>query len=269
MSRISIEATFAWTQRIVAREWGLLLPIALAFLAFPQLALVLTMPPGVQQLLQTVPVTNPDRVMAVMLWLVPAIVLIVALSGIGGLAITALALTPRISVGESIVRALRRFPVLAGSALILFFGLLFFAMLEFTLLTLIGLDPVRLQAIAATLMVVASFALMVRMSPLPAIIVDRRIGPIDALGEAWTLGRGAGWKMFLALLIYYLGAVIIVIALGTAFGACIQLAARLGGWPAIADPIMAVIERFMGGATAAGAYVIGAGFYRQLSARKG
>jgi len=268
VTRLSIEASFAWAQRFVAREWGLVLPIALAFIAFPQLALALVTPADLQQALTTVPIKDMARVQSAMAWLAPAVVAIVAIGGVGGLAITALALTPRMSVGEAIVLAVRRLPVLVGSVLLLCIGLLFFAVVEVTVLVVIGLDPLRVQLIAAILMIAASFALLVRMSPLPGVIVDRRIGPIDAIGETWSLGRGAGWKMLLAILIYYLGAIVIVIALGSALGACIQAVTRLGGWTAVADPLLAVVERTFGGITAAGAYVIGAGFYRQLSGKK-
>jgi len=270
VTRLSIETSFAWAQRFVAREWGLLLPIALAFIGFPPLVLGLLVPGDLLQAMMIVPIKDVARVQAALVWLVPSMLAILAVGGVGGLAITALALTPRMSVGEAIGHALRRLPVLAASTALLFVGLLFFAVVVLTLLFLTGLDPVRTQAIAISLLLVAALAMGVRMSPLPAVIAQRRIGPIDAIGEAWKLGRGAGWKMFLALLVYYVGVIVVIVALGSAIGACVLAAARLGGWPAIAPPLLAVVDRALGGVGGAGAYVVAASFYRQLSgANKG
>ena len=47
MTSLSIEEAFQWTQRLVAREWKLLLPVAFAFLAVPQLAFNLLMPTAI------------------------------------------------------------------------------------------------------------------------------------------------------------------------------------------------------------------------------
>jgi hypothetical protein len=264
VKRLSIEACFTWAQRFIAREWGLVLPVTLMFIGFPPLALMLLIPADLQQAMMTVPIKDMGRVQAALAWLFPAALGILAIGGVGALAITALALTPRMSVGEAIAHAVRRLPILAGSAALLALGACFFAVVELTLLALIGLDPARLQIVAGALMFVVTFALLVRMSPLLAVISDRRIGPISAISETWAMGRGAGWKMFLALLIYYVAVIIVIIALGTAIGAAILAVTRLGGWSDVAPALLAVFDRILGSIGAAGAYILGASFYLQL-----
>jgi len=264
VKRLSIEACFTWAQRFVAQEWGLVLPVTLAFIGLPPLAFMLLIPGNLQKALMTVPVKDMAVLQDAMPWLFPIALLILAIGAVGAMTITALALTPRMSVSEAIAHAARRLPILAGSAALLALGLLFFAVVEVALLAVTGLDPLRVQLLAGTLMVVTFLFLAVRMSPLLAVIVDRRIGPISAIGETWAMGRGAGWKMAFALFVYYTGVIVVIVALGTAVGACVMAITRLGGWADATAPLLAVFDRAMGSIGAAGAYLLGVAFYRQL-----
>ena len=273
MTRLSIEASFSWAQRVIAREWALLLSVALAFITFPAFAVAILTPARLQVQMQAMasPGTEAQAVQAAELmqgalpWLMPTMLALLLCYGVGSLTITALALKPRISVGEAIVLAVRRLPVLAGSVVLLSAGLFLFGIAETLLLQLAGLRGAQLQAGVLTFLMAAAFALIVRNSPLVGLIVDRRVGPIDAIGETWRLGRGAGWKMLLGLFLYYAGATLVWLALGTALGALVLAGARLGGWLDVGLQLVLLIDRTLSALVMTGGYVLSASFYRQLA----
>jgi len=95
---LSIEEAFQWTQRFVAREWKLLLPLAFAFLAVPQLAFNLLMPTAISDSFSK---GDPQLVMQLLgktPWVMPSAIGVQVIALAGALSIAALALVPRISV---------------------------------------------------------------------------------------------------------------------------------------------------------------------------
>jgi hypothetical protein len=264
VTRISIEASFTWARRFIAREWALLLPVAFAFIAFPPFAINVLLPPKLRVVMTAEP-NNLDALKAIMPWLVPTMLGLLAVYGVGALAITVLALKPRCSVGEAIVHAMRRLPILAGSFAILVGGLFFLTTIIVLLFQIVGLRGSQLQQAVISLLVVGSIALIARMTPLVAVIADRHIGPISAISETWMMGRGAALKMLACLLIYNIATTVIVQGLGKAFDVGLPALFAQVGWPDIAPPLVELLVDALAAIGIAGSYVLGVSFYRQLN----
>lgn len=260
MTRVSIEESFGWAQRFIAREWRLVLPVAFAFITLPWLAVEL-LAPGLKLGQMTFdPAGDPRPMLIALCWSLPLILL----GSLGGLAITALALSPGISVGEAIRLAARRLPVMIGAVLLMMVALMAAAIVAAILLQASGADALRLQASLSGIVVVMVLAAAVRLAPLAPLIVDRGLRPVAALRATWALGRGAFWRILAALGIYLGGAIVVLLALSTAIGDVVLIAARAAGMPDLGTAIVAVLLHGARALVSTGFYLIVTSIYRQL-----
>jgi hypothetical protein len=261
----SIERSFNLAQRIAAREWRLLLPVALAFLVLPPLASDLLLPASVRaELAAAVQTNNPAPMLNAASWLLPLSFLLFALGTLGGLVVTALAVIPRISVREAIILGVRRFPVLLGILILFFIAVVLAAFAVTFVLLLLRLDMRTVQSLLFGMLMAIAAVAIVRLSVADAIIVTRHVGPIAALRESWSMTRGTFWRMLGAVAIYMVGGAIVVLALGTAVGAVLILAGNTFGAMELMAALNALFSRTLAGLVGLGFYLLGAAFFLQL-----
>jgi hypothetical protein len=261
---ISIEASFLWAQRLVAREWRLLLPVTLAFFMLPPLVVDFTLRPEVLVALANPQTASLPVIQRVMTWLFPLLLFVLLFGGVGSLALLALALRPRISVGEAIVIGTRRVVVLVGSSLLLFAASVALAVVLSILLAVARLSVGQMQTIMIALMMVGGVAVLVRLSMLGPVIVERRVGPVTAIGAGWRLGSGNGWRMFAVVALFTIGAVVVMLALNTAVAATLLLLGRLLGSPETAGVLIVLFRRLCGALINGGYLLLAASFFRQV-----
>lgn len=265
MKRLSIEQGFGWAQGIAAREWRLLLPVMLAFLVLPPLAIDLLLPARFAKLMTTRPIEDLAAVEAAMAWLLPVMLATLLIGAIGMLTISALALTPRISVREAILLALRRIPVLAAATIAALGAVVIAATMIAFVAQRAGLGSIGVQALLIAVLGLAILLGTIRLAMLGPVVIERRIGPLTALGESWALAKGAFWRLFGGLLAYWIGASVALLATMTALNALILLGARLMGAPDLAPALTALVFRIGAAIVMTGSYLLIAGFYRQLA----
>jgi len=263
VKRLSVEAAFQWMQRFVAREWALLLPVALAFFALPGLVIDLAFPNAMQLLLPGTPPGTPGQGTAM-----AAMLAAVAVYALGSLAVTALALVPGISVQEAIARAVRRWPSLVGAALLVSAGVLL-VMTVCALLLAHALPPLTLQQLLLAVVVVGGAVLWVRLAVMGPVLVERFLPPVRALRVTWEATRGAFWRLLGAMALYLLGGAIVTTALSSALGVVVVLAAKLAGAPTVGQVVSAILFRVIAAAVSTGFQLLVAGLYRQLGDGRG
>lgn len=265
MKPLSVENAFLWAQRFIVREWRLVLPVAFAFLALPPLTLDLLMPQSVPLILAAATQTNnPALAMGVMRWLLPLVLAIFLIGAGGGLAITALALVPEISVREALTLALRRVGVLISSLLLIVVG-------ELAVVTAIGvvagfarLTPVGLQSLLLGATAGVALFVAIRLVPLVPLIVRRRIGPISAIRESWLMTAGAFWRVFGAVGVYLIGSLVVIVALSAGIGAILLLFGKAVGAPELGVALNAVFGRGLAALVGLGFHLLAAAIFRQL-----
>jgi hypothetical protein len=261
---VSIEDAFQSAQSFVAREWRLLLPLALALLAMPQLAFNLLAP---AELAQAMAKGDTQLVMAVfekMPWVSPAAIVVELITLAGVLAITALALMPRISVREAISLGFRRLFVLVVILLLLSAVAVVLFVVLAGVLQLLRILPAA-QSLPLILLVAALLLVVwIRLIALPAVIVASRAGPIASIRLAWELSAGAFWPLLGCILIYSIGAEVVVIASTFALGTIAVLLCKALG-AATLGPILAILFATLANALFwAGFHVVAVALYRQL-----
>jgi hypothetical protein len=268
VSRLSIEHAFVAVQQMVAREWRLLVPVALTFF---------TLPPLLYDLL--ISADEQNRVMAALRAqdlgpvshvitgkMLPLGLLIVVCSMLGSLAITALALLPRISVGEAIARAGRRLWVELVAVLMLFGVLTLLLLLCGMAVMMSGASAAGAQSLLVGLIFGISIYAGVRLSLRHGVLITQPVGPVATIRESWVLSSGSFWRLLLALALYLVGSMVVLLALNTAIGAMLLLGARLAGSPELGIVLTQVLGRTLAGLVGGGIALLNAAFFAQLSA---
>lgn len=265
MKRVSVEQTFLWAQQFVAREWRLLLPVTLTFLALPPLLVDLLVPASAQApMVPLADLQSGKAQIPMAAWLIGLAVVLVGC--IGQLALVALGLVARISVREAIILGFTRLPVLIATGLITVCMVMFITVLAVLALNIAPIAPAAQQGLLLFLIVGLMLFLSIRLMPLGPLIVERPIGPIAAVRRAWDLTSGVFWRVTGALAIYVFGAFIVVAASSSALGSILTLGAKAVGQPEVGIVLAKVLFRVCVAAASAGIQIVIVSLYRQLAA---
>jgi hypothetical protein len=265
--KISIEQGLRALQRFLMAEWRLALPVALAFLALPPFALGLIVASQIQ-----IPALSGDQVsqdaarqamlvaiMAMPVWVMPVMLLGGIVMIIGALALQALLLLPRISVGEAIVTALQRLPAWIGASLIVFSIL-------FALLILLGFVVGALPGGASILVVMTSIGFVVSglyLMLIMPLIIEKRAGPIAALRQGVPFYGNQLPRLIGGMTLFLAGAWIIAMAVQVALGSMLLLAGRLLGQPDLGQDLVALLGALVSAMEWGAFYLLVGCFYLQ------
>lgn len=265
MKRVSVEQAYLWAQQFVAREWRLLLPVTLMFLALPPLLVDLLVPASAQApMVPLADLQSGKAQIPLAAWLIGLAVVLVGC--VGQLALVALGLVARISVREAIGLAFARLAVLIATGILTVCGVMFVAVLAVLLLNLVAANAATQQGLLLLLILGLMLFLSIRLMPLGPLIVERPLGPIAALRRAWDLTSGVFWRVTGALVIYVFAAFIVVAALSSALGSILTLGAKAVGQPEVGIALAQVLFRVCVAVASAGVQVMIVSLYRQLVA---
>jgi hypothetical protein len=192
-------------------------------------------------------------------WVTPVMLACGLVTVIGALSLQALALLPRISVGEAIVTALKRLPAWIGASFIVFF-------LMFLLLIGVGFLSSTVPG-GASITVLATFVCMVvaglYMILLMPLIVERASGPVAALREGLAFYGGQLPRLIGGLVLFLFGAWIVAMAIQVALGSVLLLIGRMAGQPELGQILVALLGAIVSAVEWGAFYLLVACFYAQ------
>ena len=205
MAKLSLSRAWEETKAIVARDGQLITSVALALIALPTAITTLITPNGMTQ--------------SSALW-VDVIVIIASLIVLAGqLALIRLAIGPSIAVGEAIAHGVRRMPLYFLAVLLICIVLLAVAIPFAVVLALMGVPieqaPKEVSGallLAALLYLVMVFYTAVRMIMAAPVASAEPVGPIRIIRRSWALTGGAFWRLLGFLLLFFIGAIILLMA---------------------------------------------------------
>jgi hypothetical protein len=217
MRGLSISAAWDETKAILARDGQLLITVAVALVALPTAVNALINPSGVNS------TSTP--------WWIDLIAVIASLIALSGqLALIRLAIGPSVTVGAAIMHGLRRMPIYFVSVLTVVIGLVVVAVPLVMILSALGV-PVGTKGVPPSpptiivglfyLALVCFFGVRLVLSSPVASAEDR--GPIGILARSWHLTSGYWWPLFGFVLVILIGAVVLLVAVGSALGVIIGL----------------------------------------------
>ena len=265
VSELSISKAWTETGQFLAREAGLVLPVAL---------LLLALPPAAEQLLVPPPGAEASLGQAATGFFLTLIVLVTSL--IGGIAISHLALTPGASVGEALRRGTARFLPLLGASMLIAIPMVLVAVLVVlaiapnapvmrTPFDPYSMPPALLWVI--TLFTLALLFIWVKLSMGTPVASEERAGPVAIITRSWALTKGHYWKLLGAYLIVMILSSLAIMALTYGLGVLIFLAA---GPPAFGNAsfiAITLVDVFLQTVMVAVLIVLIARIYAQLTAR--
>lgn len=239
MAGLSISLAWEESRAILMREGRLFASVALALVALPSLISGLVTPDG-----------SPPASSAMLLDL---IVLIASLAALAGqLALMRLALGPSITVGGAIAHGLRRMPIYFLSALIIVAGLFVVAVIIAAILLLMGV-PVDAETVPASPAVIVALIVLiaivffaaVRMLMSGPVATAEGAGPVGILRRSWAMTSGHFAKLLGFIIVFFVGAVVVLIAVQTVAG----IIARLLLGPIEPMSLSALVVALFGAAT--------------------
>ena len=258
MRHLSISAAWDESKAILAHDGRLLMTVALALVALPSVVNGLLNPAGMTG--NSAP------------WheLVAFLASIIALAG--QLALIRLALGPSITVGGAVAHGFARLPIYFVAVLLLVIALFLIAIPSVLLLAALGVPldakPLQMSApvglIALVYLAIAMF-LGVRLILSPAVASAENAGPIAILKRSWQLTGGQFWQLLGFLLVFLVGSIILLIAVGSAFGVAISLLLGAIQPMSVAALVLALVQALVSTAISTVFAVMIARIYLQLA----
>ena len=188
------------------------------------------------------------------------------LQSVGHMAMLAL-LTDRTrpTVGQALGIAVRAFPTLAATILIVFAGYLLGALIYAVFAGVLGVATGigMLTFVLILLLAGVMVYVMVKLSlTMPAIVIEKVLNPFAALTRSWRLTRGNSLRLFL----FYLLLVLIYLVIATVFGGGIMLIATLAaGEGTLSLVVTALVSGLFGAVASLLITAILAAIHRQLA----
>jgi len=222
MAGLSINQAWNETAAFFRQEARLVLPVSFMLIALPATLLGLAVP-------ETAPNERPPA--GAWMALLP---LVLAVTLIGQMAISYLAIRPNVSVGEALARGARRAgPMFAALLLVgLGFGVLLIVVSIFAALLIPGALP-EPGAGAGAPSAAASLVLLLLLAPMiyvgirlllaNAVAAAEDVGPVGILKRSWALTRGRSWKLLGLMAAVVVLAVVIGLAVQTVLGSVLIL----------------------------------------------
>ena len=188
------------------------------------------------------------------------------LQSVGHMAMLAL-LTDRTrpTVGQALGIAVRAFPTLAATILIVFAGYLLGALIYAVFAGVLGVATGigMLTFVLILLLAGVMVYVMVKLSlTMPVIVIEKVLNPFAALTRSWRLTRGNSFRLFL----FYLLLVLVYLVIATVFGGGIMLIATLAaGEGTLSLVVTALVSGLFGAAASLLITAILAAIHRQLA----
>lgn len=262
MPSLSISHAWEETRALIARDGKLAASVALAMIALPVTIVGLVSPGGMAS------TRDPLWVEIVMI-----VCSLIVLSG--QLALIRLALPPSTSVGAAIQHGLVRMPIYLATAVLIAVVLLLAALPLVVILAAAGAPTDEAQLVQSPIFLMVCFIyflllcfIAVRMIMSSPAASAEPIGPIAIIRRSWSMTAGHWWKLFAFLLLFLVGAGILLIAVGTVAGTVVSL--FLGPLDPLSASalITSLIEALFQAAVSVIFAIMLARIYAQLSGRR-
>jgi hypothetical protein len=262
MRALSISAAWEEVRAILIRDGKLYVSVGLALIALPSAINTLVNPNGGMNA-----TTAPPWIVAVTL-----VASLIALSG--QLALIRLALGPSTTVGAAIGHGLKRMPIYLLSLILMVIALFILLIPLGILLASLGMPltgpAMKVQVTPATSIafllypaVVIFFAVRLILSA--PVASAESTGPIAILRRSWALTSGHWWALFGFLALFVVGAIIVLIAVGSAVGVVVRLTLGAMEPMSAAALVFALVEALVSAAISGLFALMLARIYAQLA----
>jgi hypothetical protein len=206
MHKLSLSQAWEETKAIAAHDGRLLGSVALALIALPTAVSTLVTPKGMSQ-------SNA-------LW-IDLVVIVASLVALAGqLALIRLAIGPSTTVGAAIAHGIRRMPLYLLAVVMIAVVLVLAAIPFAVALAAIGVPieqapkavsgPMLAAAVLYLILLLCAAVRMIMAAPAAS---AEDVGPFGIIRRSWSLTSGAFWRLLGFLLLFLIGAIILLMAI--------------------------------------------------------
>ena len=211
MAKLSISLAWDETKAVLARDGKLIGTVALALFVLPGIVFDLSLP---EAPVGQFPPPGPRMAVA-------AVAILVSL--VCQLAIIRLAMGPHLTVGEAIAHGARRSPAYVAAVLVWAVPLMLALGVLYEIVEANGEQPTLGAALAAILVGILGIYLAVRFLLMAAVASAEDVGPLVIVRRGWEISAGNWWRLFVFLMSFAIGAIVLLWALGAVVGLLSQL----------------------------------------------
>jgi hypothetical protein len=255
MPKLSLSRAWEETMAVLARDGRLFLAVALALFVLPGLVLNVSLPDAV-----------PGSFPTAGVWIAVAIVALLV-SLVGQLAVIRLAMEPHVAVGEAIVHGLRRLPAYVIAVLVWVVPILFAGSVLYDMLGADEAHPSVPAALALFLVTGIGVFLGVRLMLSSAVAGAETIGPFAILRRSWDLSHGNWWRLFIFLLLFFIGALCLIWAIDSVATLLVRLFVADAGPRSVGGLVISIISQLVSALLSVVFFVMLARIYVQRSGR--
>jgi len=194
MPKLSLSQAWDETRAVLARDGRLFLAVALALFVLPGLILSVSMP---EARAGEFPPPGPWMIVAFLAFVIWAI---------GQLAVIRLAIGPHVSVGEAIVHALKRFVPYFLAGILWLLPVLIIGSALSAIIESHWTHPSVAASLGLFVLVGVGIYLLVRFILSSPVAIAEHSGPVAILQRSWALSSGNWWRLFVFLLLFWVGA---------------------------------------------------------------
>jgi len=253
MAKVSISQAWDETRAVLAHDGKLISSVALALLVLPGVVLNILLPHGV---------TIGTGQQA--LWIVVGVVVLM-LTFIGQLSVLRLAIGPHISVAEAILHAAERALPFFGAFLLWVVPFLVLGSVPYTIIRSHPADASTAAGVGLLALMALAMFLAIRLLLIGPVAIAERGGSLAILRRSWNLTAGNWWRLFGFVLIFAIGAIVLIMAVSSGLG----LVARLTIGPvtplSIGGLLLVLIAQILTAAIYVVLFVMQARIYLQLA----
>jgi uncharacterized membrane protein len=255
MTKLSISRAWDESRLVLARDGKLIGTVALALFVLPGIVLNVVMP--------RTPTTEMPRPNA---WMVVALVPIL-ISLVGQLSVVRLAMGPHVSVGEAIAHGGRRLLSYVGAVLA---WTIPFMIVGSVLYAVVGRDPQHPStgaAVALLALTIVGVFIAVRLIMMSPVASAEAAGPIAVIRRSWDLTKGHWWRLFGFLVIFLVGALILLFAAQSVSTLIARIFFHDISPLSVGGLLVTIVSQLVSGAVSVLLFVMLARIYVQLTER--
>lgn len=256
MTKVSISQAWDETRAVLAHDGKLISSVALALLVLPGVVLNVVLPHGVT-------LGTGTQV----IWLILGLAVLL-LTFTGQLSVLRLAMGPQISVGEAIRHAATRALPFFGAFMLWVVPILVLGSVPYQIIRSHPTDASTAAGIGLLALMAVAMFLAIRLLLIGPVASAEHGGPLAILRRSWDLTAGNWWRLFGFVLIFAVGAIVLIMAVSSGLGLVARL--TIGQVDALSIPglLMILIGQVLTAAVYVVLFVMQARIYLQLAGNR-
>jgi len=253
MPKVSISLAWDESRAVLARDGKLIASVALALLVLPGVVVNVLFP-------RSASLGMPEGTA----WMI-ALLVALLITFAGQLSIVRLAMAPHLTVGEAIRHGAQRALPFVGAFLIWVVPFVIVLSLLYEVMRRNVAQPPMAAALGIIAIAIFALFLVVRLVLIGPVAAAEQRGPVMILRRSWDLTAGNWWRLFGFLLVYAVGAIVLIWAVASVVGVAARLTIGNLSPGSVGGLVFILIAQILTAAVYAVLFVMQARIYVQLA----